>query len=390
MNRRALALSFISVLLLTMVSVTQIVSLTDANPDFMKSHYCNFSIQSPQHLTTYDTENILLNFTAKTQWNMPPSYPYFYSLDGQDLQSSVEIKNVKIVGTENITDDTILPYIETTLWGQAELSGLSNGPHSIRVFYGQYLANGTIYAHLEGSETVWFFVGTADASSVSSFISEPTFVSPENRTYNSNILSLNVSVYWFFADVGSMSYSVDGKSSYSLSLEKPESESFSHMDGTVIGAVVLPELAEGQHSMTVQVEGTGYFPELSDIVEQATIYFTVDVAPPVISGLSVENKTYSQLDLPLEFAVNEPASWLGYSLDSEANVTLSGNSTLTLNEGVHSIVVYAEDVAGNIAASETIYFTIEKPFPTTLLAASIASVAIVGVGLLFYFKKSKR
>lgn len=39
---------------------------------------------------------------------------------------------------------------------------------------------------------------------------------------------------------------------------------------------------------------------------------------------------------------------------------------------------------------ETSSFTVTEPFPTTLVAtASIASVAIVVVGLLFYFKKRK-
>ena len=389
MKRTALALSFILVLLLSMVAVTQIISSTDANPNFMKSHYCNFSIQSPQHLMTYDSDLILLNFTAKTQWNMPPSYPYFYSLDGQDLQSSVEIKNVQILGTENITDDTILPYIETTLWGQAELSGLSNGPHSIRVFYGQYLGNGTIYTHIETSATAWFFVGTTDDSSASSSISEPTFASPENRTYNSNLFTLNVSVNWFFADVDSMSYSIDGKRSYSLSLEKPESDSFSHMNGTVIGAVVLPELAEGTHNITVQVDGTGYFPKKIDIIKQATIHFSIDVAPPIITAFSVENKTYNQLNLPLDFAVNEPVSWLGYSLDNEANVTISGNTTLTLNEGAHTLVVYVNDTAGNMVSSEEICFTVEQVFPTIPVIVGIVTTVVVGLGFVLYFIKRK-
>jgi len=158
MKKTSLALMLI--LMFSVLAGTRIISLTDANPNLIKGHYCNFSLQSPQDLMTYDAGTILLNFTAKTQWNMPPSYSYFYSLDEQDLQSSVEIKNVQIVGKENITDDTVKPYIETTLIGQAALSGLSNGPHSIRVFYGGYLGNGTIYAKLESSVTAEFIINT--------------------------------------------------------------------------------------------------------------------------------------------------------------------------------------------------------------------------------------
>jgi hypothetical protein len=43
-----------------------------------------------------------------------------------------------------------------------------------------------------------------------------------------------------------------------------------------------------------------------------------------------------------------------------------------------------------MGTSETNSFTVAKepePFPTTLIIASIASVAVIGVGLLFYFRK---
>ncbi len=342
---------------------------------------------------TYDTGNILLNFTAKTKDNIPPSYYYFYSIDGQDMQSSVKIEDVQIVSQEYITDDTLEPYTETTLRGQAELPALTNGPHSIRVFTGGFLRNGAIYpAQLDidsFSATAWLFVGNASGSPASS-ISGLTIVSPQNKTVNSKFLTLNATAYWFFADINSMSYSIDGLRSHSLSLEKPETEYFNHMNGAVIGAAALPELAEGPHNITVYVKGTVYFPEKRDSTEQATVYFTIDVTPPIISGLSVENKTYNQLDLPLDFTVNEPTSWIGCSLDDKANITLAGNTTLTLKEGPHSIVLYANDTAGNMVASETIYFTIAQVFPTIPVAAGVAATIFVGTGLLAYFKKRKK
>ena len=93
----------------------------------------------------------------------------------------------------------------------------------------------------------------------------------------------------------------------------------------------------------------------------------------------------------LDFAVNESTSWMGYSLDDEANVTLSGNTTLFLNEGLHRIVLYGNDTAGNMVSSETIFFTIEEPFPIMpVVVASGTSIAVICVGLLVYFKKRKR
>jgi len=78
-------------------------------------------------------------------------------------------------------------------------------------------------------------------------------------------------------------------------------------------------------------------------------------------------------------------------LDTQANVTISGNSSLPeLSYGSHSITVYANDSLGNMGASESIYFNISEPFPTMFVAAaSAASVAVIGVGLVVYFKKRK-
>ena len=60
----------------------------------------------------------------------------------------------------------------------------------------------------------------------------------------------------------------------------------------------------------------------------STVLFTIDMSPPSISILSPQNKTYDTTDIPLTFALNEPASWMAYSLDGQTNVTIAGNVTL--------------------------------------------------------------
>jgi len=82
--------------------------------------------------------------------------------------------------------------------------------------------------------------------------------------------------------------------------------------------------------------------------------------------------------------------WMGYSLDGQDNVTINGNTTLDgLANGLHNVTVYARDELENTGTSETITFTVDAPFPTALVAASTASIAIIGVGVLVYFKKRK-
>jgi hypothetical protein len=96
-------------------------------------------------------------------------------------------------------------------------------------------------------------------------------------------------------------------------------------------------------------------------------------------------------DVLLNFTVNEPTSRMHYSLDGGDIVMIEGNITLTgLFQGTHNIAVYATDTAGNTGASETVYFSVEEPFPTTLVIIVAVTVIIIGVGLLVYFKKRKR
>jgi hypothetical protein len=95
----------------------------------------------------------------------------------------------------------------------------------------------------------------------------------------------------------------------------------------------------------------------------ALSFVNLATATPTISIWSPEHKTYALfgliLDIPLTFAVNEPVSWMAYSIDNQANVTITGNTTLTgVTKGSHSLVVYVNDIAGNTYASDWVYFTV--------------------------------
>jgi hypothetical protein len=96
-------------------------------------------------------------------------------------------------------------------------------------------------------------------------------------------------------------------------------------------------------------------------------------------------------NLSLTFTASEPTSWIGYSLDGQENITVAGNTVLVrLFVGSHYLTVYANDTAENTGASETIYFRMETPFPTTLVVAVAIIACVFGFGLIVNLVKGQK
>lgn len=129
----------------------------------------------------------------------------------------------------------------------------------------------------------------------------------------------------------------------------------------------------------------------------ATIPDTQPSQPLNVSIVSPENKTYSTTEVPLTFTASEQASSIYYSVNGEANVSITGNTTLTnLTNGTHNLTIYAEDNIGNTGVSETIYFTISEEadsspaFPdSTLLLVSAAIIIGAVITVVYVWRKVK-
>jgi subtilisin family serine protease len=109
---------------------------------------------------------------------------------------------------------------------------------------------------------------------------------------------------------------------------------------------------------------TVLYPETENYtLSSETHFITVqDTTPPIITILYPQNTTYSTTSVPLNFTVNEPASWIGYSLDNNPNITITVNTTLTgLTNGSHNIIVFANDTSGNMGSSNRVYFAVSVP-----------------------------
>jgi len=111
----------------------------------------------------------------------------------------------------------------------------------------------------------------------------------------------------------------------------------------------------------LDVNASGYRQDTGAYVEEhgyANVTIT-DTTPPTISILSPENMIYSTPNVSLILMVSEVADWISYSLDGQANVTITGNTTLTgLPNGLHFLEVYANDTCGNMGFAY-IYFVVD-------------------------------
>jgi hypothetical protein len=169
-------------------------------------------------------------------------------------------------------------------------------------------------------------------------------------------------------------------------------------------SIDLSDIPEGNHSLTVYAEGYGSYEVDQEFVDEmtilyyvrtfhktgfATVSFTKDLVSPSISFLSPPNGTYVSSNVELDFTVSEATSEILYCLDGKANQTVTGSVTLTgLESGVHNMTLYAADLTGNMGVSETVWFSVAEPFPVVpVAAASVAAVAIIGVGLLVYLRR---
>ena len=108
------------------------------------------------------------------------------------------------------------------------------------------------------------------------------------------------------------------------------------------------------------------------------IFFTFpvisqDIIPPTITIISpLSNSFNNSTSIELIFELDEIASWIGYSLDGDTNVTILGNISITsLTEGLHNLTVYANDSENNMGDSGKIFFTIDTTLPTISLISPL-------------------
>jgi hypothetical protein len=358
-NRKPVLEAVIWLLLTSLVVAAPVVEVARAN--FITTHPVTdppvILVFSPTNKTYYAKE-VLLNFNATLPHpNQQDLSQVSYSLDNQ---------------TQNIppTGDTYNDHYNN--WS-ITLDGLSEGTHVLQV---TAKCKCSYIPHLPGPRQIQTFWGYSDVVTFTIvFPPEISILSIENRTYQTNTLKLDFMVS---KPVSSIAYSLDNNSNVSID-----------------GNTTLTGLPDGAHSILVYANGT------DGNASSPLVNFAIDATAPTISNLSIENKTYNTTGVTLNFNIDEPVSWMKYSLDGMENVAIAENATLLeLSEGSHSITLYACDLAGNTASASTASFSVntkqEVP-PNFAYSSFLAAVGIAGaiavstvLGAIMYKRKESK
>lgn len=267
----------------------------------------------------------------------------------------------------------------------------------------------TLFVNLgEANPSAWTYKGeipppaNANPPTVSIF-------SPERKSYATNAVNLTFHVSSSGLPIYRVFYKTDWQESnvFLYDLSQPPAPEDRYNIRPVVWqfpySVCLTGVPQGRHNITVYATEQGRSMDEQDpsayyhyyVNGSATISFAIgknfDFSPPMVTVLSLENKTYNTASVPLNFTVNERVSQISYVFDGQENVTIAGNITLTdLSNGEHNVRVYATDEAENTGVSETFIFTIAvpEPFPTaSVVAVSGASALVIGLGIIIYFKR---
>jgi hypothetical protein len=166
-----------------------------------------------------------------------------------------------------------------------------------------------------------------------------------------------------------------------------------------VSGIVFSETKKGtlviqnsqKRTFYIEAEVCGYT-SYELVIEENINSPLLDITPPTISIFSPENKTYNLENISLTFTVDKPIAYVWYSLDHYGKIGIlpTTNANLSgLSEGTHNLTLYVSDEVGN-KASKTVYFSVEEPITTPLIAAAVIVLALLDLGLLtYYFKKRK-
>ncbi len=230
-------------------------------------------------------------------------------------------------------------------------------------FYGPYLSENESGSEIFADDD--FLEG---ANSWNITCENGTLLASETRTLNADRTAPSVTATWpdsgYSTTPGTVDFTFSYTDSYSGSadcrLETNDTESdsgtFNNDTSSSFGVSLDSGSYEWFIACTDSSGNTGVTAKRT-LEIGTTAVFSADITSP-------ENTTYEPGDIDLTFTTSESADWVGYSLDGADNVTITGSDIVNVDEGAHTIVLYANDSSGSMA-SDTVHFTAETEESTS-------------------------
>lgn len=229
------------------------------------------------------------------------------------------------------------------------LTGFSDGPHNVIVYAND--SNGNL-----NTSQVFFSVNA---------VLDITIISPENTSYATTTISLNMSNDTV-VDAWLYEYDSNG-----TNISFTPNTTFTAAGG------------DGPHHINVWANDSG------GVWASATAYFTVDTTPPTITITLPGNTSYlSPLSVGLNTSADEATDTWIYSLNGGGNNTYSPNTTITASIGSNNIVVWANDTAGNWATA-TAYFTTDNVTVINIGPVNDSTQSAATIGFIYFPNSSQ-
>ena len=119
----------------------------------------------------------------------------------------------------------------------------------------------------------------------------------------------------------------------------------------------------GEHILIwpyVYIDGSAYSYENFGNLTIESQKFPYNTPEITIQSPQLDSTTYNR-NVPVIFTVNLRTSWIGYSLDFQTNITVTGNFLMNLiADGTHSLVIYANSSFNKMGKSMLLNFTVNS------------------------------
>ena len=214
-----------------------------------------------------------------------------------------------------------------------------------------------IYLTAKSANQIQAIYGQTYAIGNATSISFPTIAiqSPTATNYRTTSIPLNYTT----ANATFCWYSLNGGANQSLA---------SCANATLTGV-------QGLNNLTVYANDT------ANNTGSASVSFTVDTIPPILTIQLPANTTYTATNRSLNFTTDATAAFCQYSLNGGVNISLPGcaNGSFGAIQGGNTITVYANDSLGNLNSSTVSFFvdsinpavSIQTPTNTTYATTTI-------------------